>query len=144
MIFGCISCCVRIQLRVSKKDGTTPAFLISVPLCPRPVAAGSSLLLSKEEPGPRGVFDPPAVLVALLALLSQHMTANRDLGLVHGKAGTWRGSYILSPPFRLFVGRLGVAGMDQEGQDPCAADSIPAAPEHVASPMILPLCQKGS
>lgn len=78
-------------------------------------------------------------------LLSSLMTGDRVLGLVQGKAGTWRGSYILSLPFRLFVDHLGMAGADPEGTDPCAAGSISGdirVAQRAASPMTL-LCAEG-
>lgn len=48
-LFGCISCCFKISLKVSKKEGSTPAFLICTP-CPPPAVAGPSLFLRREEP----------------------------------------------------------------------------------------------
>lgn len=58
------------------------------------------------------------------------------LGLFQGKARTWRGSCVLSLPFRLAVGPLGVAGVDQEGLCPRLHQAAPQA----AWPTTLPWC----
>lgn len=71
----------------------------AVPFCP--IAAGPSLLLRREEPGPWGIFDSPVVSLHSLLLPSHCMTGDQDLESIQGKAGTWRGSCILSLLFRL-------------------------------------------
>lgn len=115
-------------------------------LCPcfalPPIVAGPSPAPWKG--GPRHAFNLPVVLFSTLTLPSQCMTTEQDLGLVQGKAVTWRGSYILSLPFRLFLGHLGSA--DQERPGPRVADSAPScirAAQQAASPITRLLCTRG-
>lgn len=82
----------------------------------------------------------------MTVVLFSRMTGDQDLGLFQGKAGTWRGSSIVSLPFQPFVDHLGVARVDQEGPDPCAAGFVLGditAAQQAASPMTLPLCTRG-
>lgn len=103
------------------------------------------LLLVREGPGPRGIFDLPIALFSTRILPSQCMTLDQGLGLVQGKAVTLSGSWSSPSPSGYFWVTWRVAGLEQEGPGPRAAGSVPGcirAAQQAASPITLSYAQR--
>lgn len=106
------------------------------------------LLLGTEEPDLRGVVDLPIACYGAVystgILPSQCVTLDQDLGLVQGKAVTWRGSWPSPSPSGYLWVIWGVAEVEKEGPGPCAAELVPgcirAAQQAVSS--IIPCAQR--
>lgn len=118
-------------------------------LCPRfalpPIAAGPSPAQWKG-----GAGSQTRLWLAGSSILHTHTAFmlcdhGPGFGIGLGKAVTWRASYTLSLPFRLFLGHLG--STDQEGPGPYVADSACScirAAQEAASPLPCLYAQEGS